>query len=122
MPPAGIKKDTKWARMYERIKESQLERGASERRAEELAARTVQKERAQAGETREASPTSVRDMSPSRRGGLRSHRRGPRGRTRDQLYNEARQMGIEGRSRMNKRQLQRAVDGKKGARARARSS
>jgi hypothetical protein len=114
MPPRGIQKGTKRARQYEHIKESQLERGTGEGRAKEIAARTVQKERAQSGESRERSRTSVQDMSPSRRGGLRSGRSNTaRGRTRDQLYNEARQLGIEGRSRMNKGQLQRAVDAKK---------
>ena len=113
MPPRGVKQGTKRARQYGRIKQSQLERGSGEDRAEEIAARTVNKERAQAGESRQRSSTSVRDMSPSRRGGRRSGTNRPKGRTRDQLYNEARQMGIEGRSRMNKQQLQRAVDAKK---------
>src|SRR4051794_881221 len=106
MPPSGVKPGTKRARQYEEIKKSLLERGEREERAEEIAARTVQKERAQKGEARQASPSSLRDMSPSRRGGLRSHRRGgPSGRTVDELRNEARQLGIEGRSKMNKRQL-----------------
>jgi hypothetical protein len=113
MPPRGVKKGTKRARQYEHIKKSQKEQGRSERRAEEIAARTVQKERARSGEARQRSRTSVRDISSGRRGGKRSGRSGPRGRTRDQLYNEARQLGIEGRSRMNKSQLQRAVAGKK---------
>jgi hypothetical protein len=113
MPPRGVKSGTKRGRQYEHIKESQLERGASTRRAEEIAARTVNKERARAGESRERSRTSTRDISSGRRGGKRSGTSGPRGRTRDQLYNEARQLGIEGRSRMNKSQLQRAVDGRK---------
>ena len=113
MPPAGVKKGTKRARQYEHIKESQLDQGRSEDRAEEIAARTVNKERARSGEARTRSRTSTRDISSGRRGGPRSGRAGPRGRTRDQLYNEARQLGIEGRSKMNKRQLQRAVDGKK---------
>jgi hypothetical protein len=82
------------------------------KRAKEIAARTVNKERARRGQSRTASRTSVRDISSSRRGGLRSHQ-GAGGRTRDQLYNEARQMGIQGRSRMNKEQLRRAVDRKK---------
>jgi len=99
-------------RKYEHIKDSEKSRGRSTRRAKEIAARTVNKERAQRGQTRTASRTSVRDISSSRRGGLRSHR-GAAGRTRDQLYNEARQMGIEGRSKMNKEQLRRAVDRKK---------
>ena len=113
MPPRGVKKGTKRARQYEHIKGSQKQQGRSERRAEEVAARTVQKERARSGEARQRSRTSTRDLSSGRRGGLRSGRRGPRGRTRDQLYNEARQLGIEGRSKMSKAQLQRAVAGKR---------
>ena len=113
MPPRGVKKGTKRARQYEHIKESQKDQGASESRAEEIAARTVNKERARSGESRTRSRTSTRDISSGRRGGKRSGRSGPRGRTRDQLYNEARQLGIEGRSKMNKSQLQRAVAGKK---------
>ena len=104
----------KQERKYEHIKDSQRKRGSSTRRAKEIAARTVNKERAQRGQTRTASRTSVRDISSSRRGGLRSGRGGPRGRTREQLYNEARQLGVSGRSKMNKQQLQRAVDRKKG--------
>jgi hypothetical protein len=103
----------KQERKYEHIKDSQKKRGTSTRRAKEIAARTVQKERAQKGQTKSASRSSVRDMSSSRRGGLRSGGRGPRGRTREQLYNEARQLGISGRSRMSKQQLRRAVDAKK---------
>jgi hypothetical protein len=99
-------------RKYEHIKEGYEERGASTRKAKEIAARTVQKERAQRGQSKTASRSSVRDLSSSRRGGLRSHG-GPTGRTREQLYNEARQMGVEGRSKMNKAQLQRAVDRRK---------
>ncbi len=113
MPPRGVKKGTKRARQYEHIKESQLERGAGERLAEEIAARTVNKERARSGESRARSRTSTRDISSGRRGGQRSGTSRPKGRTRDQLYNEARQMGIEGRSRMNKGQLERAVDRRK---------
>jgi hypothetical protein len=113
MPPRGIKKGTKRARQYEHIKQSQRQQGRSERRAEEIAARTVQKERARSGESRQRSPSSTRDISSGRRGGQRSGRPGPRGRTRDQLYNEARQLGIEGRSKMSKAQLQRAVAGKR---------
>jgi plasmid stabilization system protein ParE len=96
-------------RQYEHIKDSLLERGTDEDKAEEIAARTVNKDRAQAGEAREASRTSIDDMSSSRRGGLRSHS-GSRGRTYDQLRNEARQKGIKGRSKMNKAELLRAVD------------
>jgi hypothetical protein len=95
-------------RQYEHIKEGVLDRGEDEDTAEEIAARTVNKERAQAGEAKESSRTSTDDISSSRRGGLRSHK-GPRGRTRDQLYNEARQKGIKGRSKMTKAQLERAV-------------
>jgi hypothetical protein len=113
MPPAGVKKGTKRARQYEHVKESQLDRGASEDRAEEIAARTVNKERARAGESRQRSRTSTDDISSGRRGGLRSGTNRAKGRTRDQLYNEAKEMGIEGRSKMNKDQLQRAVDRKK---------
>ena len=96
-------------RQYDAIKESLLERGRSEEKAEEIAARTVNKVRAQAGEAKEASRSSVEDISPYRRGGLRSHG-GPKGRTFDQLYNEARQKGVRGRSKMDKAQLKRAVD------------
>jgi hypothetical protein len=112
LPPRGVKKGTKRARQYEHIKESVKDRGTSEDTAEEIAARTVNKERARSGESRSRSRASVRDMSPSRRGGLRSGTRRPRGRTRDQLYNEARQLNIRGRSGMTKSQLQRAVDRK----------
>ena len=95
-------------RQYEHIKQGVLDRGEDEDTAEEIAARTVNKERARAGEAKESSRTSTDDISSSRRGGLRSHK-GPRGRTRDQLYNEARQKGIKGRSKMTKAQLERAV-------------
>src|SRR2546421_7921057 len=88
-------------RQYEHIKEGLLDRGRDEDTAEEIAARTVNKERAQAGEAKESSRTSTEDMSSSRRGGLRSHR-GPGGRTRDQLYNEAKEKGVKGPSKMNK--------------------
>jgi hypothetical protein len=113
MPPRGVKKGSKRARQYEHIKDSQKQQGASESRAEEVAARTVNKERARSGESRTRSRTSTQDMSSSRRGGRRSGTNRPKGRTRDQLYNEARQLGIEGRSSMNKAQLQRAIAGKK---------
>jgi hypothetical protein len=114
MPPRGVKKGTKRARQYEHIKKSEKDQGASERRAEEIAARTVNKERARSGESRQRSRTSTQDISSGRRGGLRSGSGGARGRTRDQLYNEAKNLGIDGRSKMNKEQLRRAVDGKKG--------
>ena len=100
-------------RQYEHIKESAKERGASTRRAKEIAARTVNKERARTGEARESSRTSRTDISSGRRGGLRSGTSRPRGRTKEQLYNEAKRMGVEGRSKMNKAQLQRAVDRRK---------
>src|SRR5687767_5139286 len=95
-------------RQYGHIKQGLLGRGEDEDTAEEIAARTVNKERARSGEAKQASRTSTKDISSGRRGGLRSHR-GPGGRTRDQLYNEARQKGIKGRSKMNKAQLERAV-------------
>jgi hypothetical protein len=113
MPPRGVKPGTKRARQYEHIKESVRDQGRSERRAEEIAARTVNKERARSGESREASRTSIEDKSSSQRGGERSGTNAPKGRTRDQLYNEAKHLGIDGRSSMNKAQLQRAVDSKK---------
>src|SRR5439155_12719466 len=100
--------NAKRERQYEHIKEGLLERGEKEDEAEEIAARTVNKERARAGEAKESSPTSIRDISSGRRGGLRSHR-GAGGPTYDQLRNEARQRGIEGRSKMNKAQLVRAL-------------
>jgi hypothetical protein len=113
MPPRGVKKGTKRARQYQHIKESAKEQGASTERAEEIAARTVNKERARSGEARERSRTSTRDMSSSRRGGLRSGTNRPKGRTKEQLYNEAKNLGVEGRSKMTKAQLQRAIAGKK---------
>jgi hypothetical protein len=113
MPPRGVKKGSKRARQYEHIKESELDQGASEERAEEIAARTVNKERARSGEAKTSSKLSRTDMSSSRRGGQRSGTNRAKGRTRDQLYNEARHLNIEGRSSMNKEQLQRAVDAKK---------
>jgi hypothetical protein len=95
-------------RQYEHIKEGLLDRGRNEDTAEEIAARTVNKERARAGEAKTASRTSTDDISSGRRGGLRSHK-GSGGRTYDQLYNEARQRGLPGRSRMNKQELERAL-------------
>lgn len=95
-------------RQYEHIKESLEDRGRSEDTAEEIAARTVNKERARAGESRTASRTSTHDISSGRRGGLRSHS-GPGGRTKAQLYGEARRMNIKGRSAMTKAELERAV-------------
>ena len=113
MPPRGVKKGTKRARQYEHIKESELEQGRSEDLAEEIAARTVNKERARAGESRERSRTSIDDISSGRRGGLRSGTNRTKGRTRDQLYEEAKHLGIDGRSKMNKASLDRAVDRRK---------
>jgi hypothetical protein len=106
MPPRAW--SAKRERQYEHIKDGLRERGETEDVAEEIAARTVNKERARAGEARQASRTSTDDISSGRRGGLRSHR-GPGGRTRAQLYEEARRRGIRGRSTMNKAQLQAAL-------------
>jgi hypothetical protein len=103
----------KQERKYEHIKESARDRGASTGRAKEIAARTVNKERARKGQTKTASRSSIHDLSSSRRGGLRSGTARPKGRTKEQLYNEARQRGIRGRSKMTKSQLQRALAGKK---------
>lgn len=113
MPPRGVQKGTKRARQYEHIKQSERDEGASESRAEEIAARTVNKEKARSGESQTRSRSSTNDMSSGRRGGQRSGTSRQKGRTRDQLYNEARKLGVEGRSKMNKDQLQRAVDRKK---------
>jgi len=105
---------SKRERQYEHIKESEKEQGASTKRAKEIAARTVNKERARSGETKERpSRTSTRDISSGRRGGLRSGTRRPKGRTKEQLYNEARRRNVPGRSQMSKAQLQRAVDARK---------
>ena len=111
MPPKAWSK--KRERQYEHIKDSLEDRGTSEDKAEEIAARTVNKERARAGEAKTSSRLSRTDISSGRRGGLRSGTRRAKGRTRDQLYEEAKSMGIEGRSKMNKEQLQRAVDRRK---------
>jgi hypothetical protein len=113
MPPRGVKKGTKLAREYEHIKESERDQGRSEKRAKEIAARTVNKERARKGQASTSSRLSRTDMSSSRRGGLRSGTNRPKGRTKEQLYNEARRLGVEGRSSMSKAQLQRAVDRRK---------
>jgi hypothetical protein len=117
MPPRGVPKGSKWERMYEHVKDSEREQGRSEEKAEEIAARTVNKERARAGKTREASRESLEDISSFRRGGLRSGH-GPGGRTYGQLYEEAKDLGIKGRSKMNKRELVGAVEGKKSGRRR----
>lgn len=113
MPPRGVKPGTKRARQYEHIKRSEKQQGASNARAEEIAARTVNKEKARSGESRTRSRTSTDDMSSSRRGGRRSGTNRAKGRTREQLYAEARKLGVDGRSKMNKAQLQRAVDARK---------
>jgi len=105
--------NAKRERQYEHIKDSLEDRGTSHNKAQEIAARTVNKERARSGEAKESSRLSRTDMSSGRRGGLRSGTDRPRGRTKEQLYNEAKRMGIEGRSTMTKDQLQRAVDRRK---------
>ena len=112
MPPRGVKPGTKRARQYEKVKQSELEQGRSEERAEEIAARTVNKERARAGESRTRSRSSVRDISSGRRGGKRSGS-GPGGRTREQLYTDAKKLNVRGRSKMNKKQLLAAVNRKR---------
>jgi hypothetical protein len=113
MPPRGVKKGSKRARQYEHIKKSERAQGRSTARAEEIAARTVNKEKARGGESRTRSRSSVRDISSGRRGGKRSGS-GPGGRTRDQLYNDAKKLNIRGRSKMTKRQLLAAVNRKGG--------
>jgi hypothetical protein len=114
MPPAGVKKGTKKARQYEHVKDSVKDRGGSEKRAKEVAARTVNKERARSGESQSASRTSTKDpKSSSQRGGERSGTNREKGRTRDQLYGEAKKLNVEGRSSMNKDELRKAVDAKK---------
>jgi hypothetical protein len=113
MPPRGVRPGSKRARQYEHVKESVRERGGSERRAEEIAARTVNKERARHGEAESSSKLSRTDLSSGRRGGLRSGTDRAKGRTRAQLYEEAKKLRIEGRSKMRKDELQRAVDGRK---------
>jgi hypothetical protein len=113
MPPRGVKKGTKRARQYEKIKKSQKDQGSSESKAEEIAARTVNKEKARKGESRTASKSSTRDMSSGERGGRRSGTNRQKGRTKDQLMNEARERNIKGRSSMSKGQLQKALAGKK---------
>ncbi|MFL5893163.1 MAG: plasmid stabilization protein [Solirubrobacterales bacterium] len=114
MPPRGVKKGTKRARQYEHVKRSEKQQGRSEGRAKEIAARTVQKERARSGESRQRSRSSTQDISSGRRGGQRSGS-GPGGRTREQLYNDAKRLNIRGRSRMSKRQLLAAVNRKRGS-------
>jgi hypothetical protein len=113
MAPSGVKKNSKRGRQYEHIRDGERARGVSESRAEEIAARTVNKERARSGESRSSSRAATSDISSGRRGGLRSGKPGPRGRTREQLYQEARTLGVKGRSSMDKAQLLRAVENKK---------
>jgi hypothetical protein len=110
MPPRGVKKGSKRARQYEHIKKSEKEAGRSESRAEEIAARAVNKERARSGESETSSRSATRGHSASSRGGKQSGK-GPGGRTREQLYNDAKKLGIEGRSKMSKKELQHAVAG-----------
>ncbi|MFL5908739.1 MAG: plasmid stabilization protein [Solirubrobacterales bacterium] len=112
MPPRGVRKGTKRARQYSKIKSSARRRGASPSRAREMAARTVNKNRARSGESRTRSRSSTRGPSPQRRGGQRSGSNRPKGQTKEQLYNKAKRLRIDGRSSMNKSQLQRAVAAK----------
>jgi hypothetical protein len=110
MPPRGVKKGSKRDRQYKEVKKSEEKEGRSTKRAKEIAARTVNKEKARSGESKSSSPSSKRGASASSRGGRQSGN-GPAGRTRDQLYNDAKKLGIEGRSKMSKDQLQKAVAG-----------
>lgn len=110
MPPRGVKKGSKRDRQYKKIKKAQKEEGRSTKRAEEIAARTVNKEKARSGESKTSSRVSTSGRSASSRGGKQSGN-GPSGRTREQLYNDAKKLGIDGRSKMSKEQLQRAVAG-----------
>lgn len=110
MPPRGVKKGSKRDRQYKEIKKSEEDEGRSTKRAEEIAARTVNKEKARSGESKTSSPSSKRGASASRRGGKESGK-GPTGRTREQLYNDARKLGIDGRSKMSKDELEKAVAG-----------
>jgi hypothetical protein len=110
MPPRGVKKGSKRDRQFKEIKKSEENEGRSTKRAEEIAARTVNKEKARSGESKTSSPSSKRGASASHRGGKQSGK-GPAGRTREQLYNDAKRLGIDGRSSMNKDELQKAVAG-----------
>ena len=110
MPPRGVKKGSKRDRQYEHIKKSEKEAGRSNERAEEIAARAVNKEKARSGESETSSRSSTKGRSASSRGGKQSGN-GPGGRTREQLYNDARKKGIEGRSKMSKKELEKAVAG-----------
>lgn len=110
MPPRGVKQDSKRGRQYEHVKDSQLEQGKSESTAEEIAARVVNKEKARHGESDSASKTSTGDpKSSGERGGQRSGTNRPKGRTKDQLYAEAKKQHVEGRSKMSKQELEQAV-------------
>jgi hypothetical protein len=109
--PAGS--NAKRERQYEHIRDSQKKQGKSDKRAKEIAARTVNKERARSGEATTSSRTSTKDTSSSRRGGRRSGTNRATGRTRDQLYQEAKKLNVPGRSSMNKEQLRKAVDARK---------
>ena len=110
MPPRGVKKGSKRDRQYKHIKKSEKEPGRSNERAEEIAARAVNKEKARSGESETSSRSSTKGRSASSRGGKRSGE-GPGGRTREQLYNDAKKKGIEGRSKMSKKELEKAVAG-----------
>lgn len=110
MPPRGVEKGSKRDRQYKHIKKSEKEAGRSTKRAEEIAARAVNKEKARSGESESSSRSSTRGRSASSRGGKQSGH-GPGARTREQLYNDARKLGIEGRSKMSKKELQKAVAG-----------
>ena len=110
MPPRGVKKGSTRERQYKEVKKSEKEQGRSNKRAEEIAARTVNKEKARSGESRTSSRSSTNGRSASSRGGKQSGK-GPAGRTREQLYNDAKKKGIEGRSKMSKEELQHAVSG-----------
>lgn len=113
MPPRGVKPGSKRARQYEHVKQSELDQGRSESRAEEIASRTVNKEKARHGESHTSSRTSTHDISSARRGGLRSGTSRARGRTKEQLYQQAKKLGIEGRSTMDKATLERALNRRK---------
>jgi hypothetical protein len=110
MPPRGVKKGSKRERQYKEIEKSEREQGRSNKRAEEIAARTVNKEKARSGESKTSSRSSTRGRSASSRGGKQAGK-GPAGRTHEQLYNDAKKLDIEGRSKMSKDELQHAVAG-----------
>jgi hypothetical protein len=110
MPPRGVKKGSKRDRQYKEIVKAEKKEGRSPKRAKEIAARTVNKERARAGESETKSKTSTRGKSASARGGKQSGK-GPGGRTKEQLYGDAKRLGVEGRSKMDKGELERAVAG-----------